>query len=271
VLVFDSAGALLSAWERGPIRAPHGIAIGRDDQVIVVDDLGHAVHTFSSTGRLLSTLASQRQPAELEQVRQVLDVTSAGPPFNLPTGAAFGSDGRLYVSDGYGNARVHVFDSSGALCASWGEPGAGSGQFSLPHGVWIDGELVYVSDRMNRRVQLFSLDGEPRGEWPDLRWPNNLCIDQEGYVYVAELGARWLHGRTGEQAQPAARISVRDRAGRMLAGWELDGKRGLFAAPHGIAIDSRGDLYVSEVSFAYTRGAAPPDTPVLRKYGRVGD
>jgi DNA-binding beta-propeller fold protein YncE len=271
VLVFGPGGEQLAAWAQGPIVAPHGIGIGPDDTVYIVDDLGHALHLFRPGGELIRTIASQRARDERDQVRQVRSVAAAGAPFNMPTGVARGPEGQLYVSDGYGNARVHVFDEQGQLLFGWGEPGTGPGQFNLPHGIWIDGDLVYVSDRMNRRVQLFDLEGAPRGAWEELRWPNNIAIDGAGVVYVAELGARWLDGREGDLTQPAARISLRDRSGGLLASWEYDAGEGIYAAPHGIAVDSRGDLYVSEVSHAYCRGAAPRELPLLRKYTRLHD
>ena len=46
-----------------------------------------------------------------------------GPPFNQPTNLALAPDGTLYVTDGYGNARVHKFSPDGRLLFSWGEPG----------------------------------------------------------------------------------------------------------------------------------------------------
>ena len=66
-------------------------------------------------------------------------------------------DGSMYVADGYGNARVHRFDADGKLEFSWGTPGNGRGEFNLPHGIAVDSAgTVYVADRENSRIQLFS-------------------------------------------------------------------------------------------------------------------
>ena len=79
-----------------------------------------------------------------------------GKPFNKPTDLARAPNGELYISDGYGNSSVHRFTADGTLIQSWGEPGTGPGQFNLPHGVWVDGDRVYVADRQNNRVQIFT-------------------------------------------------------------------------------------------------------------------
>src|SRR5947209_2532895 len=89
-----------------------------------------------------------------------------GPPFNLPTNLALAPGGELYVADGYGNARIHKFSADGRLLFSWGEPGSGRGQFHLPHGIAVGREgTVYVADRENSRIQLFSPAGDFLAEW----------------------------------------------------------------------------------------------------------
>jgi hypothetical protein len=75
------------------------------------------------------------------------DVTHGGGPFNLPTDIAFTPSGDMFITDGYGNARVHKFDASGQYLFSWGEPGTGPGEFNMPHGVHINRPgLVLVCD-----------------------------------------------------------------------------------------------------------------------------
>ena len=98
--------------------------------------------------------------------------------------------GDLYVSDGYRNARMHRFSADGTLIQSWGEPGkTDAGHFHLPHSVLIDGDgTVYVCDRENNRIQVFSADGEFRAIWPDLRRPQDISMDADGIIYVNEGG-----------------------------------------------------------------------------------
>ena len=185
-----------------------------------------------------------------------------------------GPTGNLYVSDGYGNCRVHRFSPTGTLERSWGTPGQGPGEFFLPHGIAVasDGR-VFVCDRENDRIQIFSPDGEYLTEWTDTQRPTHLVFDQRGRAYVSEL---WWHvgqtsrrhGRT-ERARHG-RVSVLDADGRVLARWGTPDAcaPGSFAAPHGLAVDSRGDVYVSEVTwtFAVSRGLAPEGCHTFQKF-----
>lgn len=126
---------------------------------------------------------------------------------------------------------------------------------------------------MNCRVQIFDPEGRYVSEWADVRWPDNMVIDGAGNAYVAEVGAIYLlSGKDRpDRSKPPARITVRNLRGTILAEWgEADPTgKGMYYAPHGIALDSQGSLYVSEVTVSYSFGAAPADWPVLRKYVRV--
>ena len=74
---------------------------------------------------------------------------------------------RDFVTDGYGNARVHSSPPTDTHLLSWGEPGPAPDQFSLPHGVWIDRHgRVLVCDRENDRVQVFDQEGRFQRVWP---------------------------------------------------------------------------------------------------------
>src|SRR5262245_13429458 len=169
VTIFNSDGSFVGSWGEGLFGRPHGIFIGPDDSVFIADDHGHKVGKFTPDGKLLFKIDRSDSPADTGYVRDVQTrVLRAGPPFNLPTGVALSPDGDIYVSDGYGNARMHKFSADGTLLFSWGEPGTGPGQFNLPHGVVVDKDgLVYVSDRMNVRVQVFDPQGSYITEWKD--------------------------------------------------------------------------------------------------------
>jgi DNA-binding beta-propeller fold protein YncE len=157
-----------------------------------------------------------------------------GEPFNLPTDVASDKDGDIYVSDGYGNNRVHRFSPEGTHLFSWGEPGDGPGQFNLPHGIWVRDRKVYVADRQNHRIQIFTQDGEFIEEWGDFKQPCDLYIDDSGLVYVPELQGR---------------VSILNIEGEVLAriGGERSHSIGKFYAPHSTWIDSERSLYVGEV------------------------
>ncbi|MCH7472851.1 hypothetical protein IIA79_07870, partial [bacterium] len=115
-------------------------------------------------------------------------VPRAAGPFNYPSELVPSPSGDLYVSDGYRNARVHRFTRDGRLINSWGQPGKTEpGHFHLPHSILVDPEgKVYVCDRANRRVQIFSPDGEFITMWTGMGGPDNIVRDQDGIFYIAE-------------------------------------------------------------------------------------
>jgi DNA-binding beta-propeller fold protein YncE len=278
VVVFDRDGRFLGSWGEGVFVRAHGLTVGPDDSVWCTDDLDHTVRKFTTEGRLLLTLGASGRPSDtgVEGI-DYRTIRRGGPPFHRPTNLAVAADGSLYVTDGYGNARVHKFDPDGRLLFSWGEPGAGPGQFNLPHGLALDGEgLVYVADRENSRVQVFSPAGEFLREWTDVARPMEVFIDGADNVFVAEVG--WRAGLFPWQTAPGpdpvgARLSVFDRGGGLLARWgggDDPCAVGDFFAPHDVWIDGQGDLYVGEVvmSAGGNRGLVPPGCHALQKFVR---
>src|SRR5262245_25677412 len=157
LIVFSPAGDFLRSWGEGLFRRPHGITIGPDDAVYLTDDADHTVRKYSAAGELLLTLGTSGVPSDTGATSMdYRTVRRSGPPFHYPTNLALGPAGEMYVTDGYGNARVHKFARDGRLLFSWGEPGAGAGQFHAPHGVAVDAEgVVLVADRENSRIQRF--------------------------------------------------------------------------------------------------------------------
>lgn len=235
LMVFDRDGNFLRAWDQ-KFSNPHGIRIGPDGNIYLVDRDAHVVHKYSPDQKLLLTLGTRNQPSDTGYTAQERVVKRAAGPFNLPTNVAVNRRGEIFVSDGYGNARVHKYNSTGTLLASWGLPGsANPGDFNLPHGIGIDNDgRVLVCDRENHRVQLFDQEGEFLTMWTGFRQPCDLTIGPDGTVYVAELQHR---------------VSILDKNGKVLARWggEKSHEPGQFVAPHCVAVDSRGSVYVGEV------------------------
>jgi len=278
VCVFAPDGSFLTAWGEGILTHAHGLTIAPDDTVWCTDDWNHSVRRFSPQGELLQTLGTPGHPSatgieglDYRTIRQ-----PAG-PFNLPTNLAVSATGDLFVADGYGNCRVHQFAPTGTHLNSFGEPGTGPGEFQLPHGIAIDtAGILHVADRENSRIQQFTLTGEPFGEWRSTCRPMQVRFDREGRAWVCELGLRagrfpWLEVPTHP---PGARIKVFDPVGEVLVEiGEGDDPcaPGQFFAPHDLAIDSRGDLYVAEVvlSAGGNRGLVDPTCHCLQKFERL--
>lgn len=277
--VFDRDGKFLASWGEGTFRRPHGIFIGPDDALYLSDDLDHTVRKFTPEGKLLLTLGVSGKPSDTGIVGNDYRTIRAGaPPFNQPTNLALSSKGEMYVTDGYGNARVHKFSADGKLLFSWGEPGSGPGQFNLPHGIALDGhDRVYVADRENSRVQIFSPDGKFLAEWTDVGRPMQVFVDKDDNVFVAEVGFKaGLYPWTKAPEPPLpARLSVFKTDGTLQARWGGGPDPcavGDFFAPHDLWIDSHGDIYVGEVvwSAGGRLGLVPPTCHALQKFVRCG-
>lgn len=234
LVIFDKDGNLLEKWGEGVLfpNQAHGLFIDREDNVYFTDTSNHCIFKFNRNGELTMTLGTPGQEA-----------ANDGDPFNRPTDVAVASTGDIFVSDGYGNARVHKYSANGTHLLSWGERGDGPGQFSISHSVRIDDQdRIWICDRENNRVQIFSSDGDFLTEWSGLLRPNTIHLDLENQVvYVAELGRRVSIFALDADGLP----------GTMLSQWadpEPSERPGFWqGGPHGIWTDSAGDLYVGEV------------------------
>ena len=253
LIVFERDGSFVTAWGEGIFARPHGITLGPDDTLYCADDRGHCIRQCTLDGRLLMTIGTPGEPASLH----------SGEPFNQPTKVAIHpKTGELYISDGYGNARVHSYAADGDYLFSWGAFGTDPGQFNLVHSVCTDEEgKVYIADRENHRVQVFDGEGNYLSQWNNLHRPCGLRI-QGGLAYIGQLPSHLAVNAAYPNI--GACVSIHDLSGRRLArlGDVCCGEApGQFTVPHGIAVDSRGDIYVAEVSWsAYGSRLDPPRT-----------
>jgi sugar lactone lactonase YvrE len=252
IVVLEPDGTFVTSFGDGDFTFPHAIAFGVDGLLYAVDVGGHLVRVFTPAGELVRTIAGPVSPSDTGYTTDFRTILRRAGPFNAPTKMVTAASGDLFASDGYGNAAVHHFSPRGELHGSWGEPGDKPGAFNIPHSVLVlPDERVLVCDRENSRIQIFDLEGRFLDAWTDLARPDDACVDTAGNVYVAELGERaalfpWMTPPWG-QDRPA-RISVLDSSGKVLARWGEDPGGALqFVAPHGIAVDSHGSVYVSEV------------------------
>ena len=263
MIVFDRQGNFITSWGEGVFTRPHGVTLGPDDTLYCVDDGDHTVRQCTLDGRVLLTIGVPGRPAP----------PHSGHPFNRCTDVAIDPrTGDLYISDGYGNSSVHKFSPDGRHLFSWGEPGTEPGQFNIVHNIATDRDgFVYVCDRENHRVQVFDSKGRFQDQWVNLHRPCAIYISPDQYVYIGELG--WGMSVNREVPNIGPRITVMNVAGRVLArlgkGYGLEA--GQFIAPHGICLDSRGDIYLGEVSWtSMSHYTTPPEgVRALQKLARV--
>jgi sugar lactone lactonase YvrE len=174
----------------------------------------------------------------------------------MPTNIAFRDDGGFYVADGYGAWVIHRYDAEGNHVSSFGKPGTADGEFNLPHGIWIDdrdekaGKQVVVADRVNMRLQWFTLEGKHLRTQTGFLLPAN--IDSRGeLLLVPELQAQiTLLDKDNNVAavlggDPAWREKVLANNFALRskpAEWQ-DGK---FLHPHDACFDADGNILVAE-------------------------
>jgi len=212
ILVFDIEGNLIKSWGEDLLVDGHGVFITKNGDVFAVARGVHEVLKFNAEGELNLRIGNREKP-------------SWQSPFNHPTDVAVSLSGEIYVSDGYGNARVHKFSPEGDLLLSWGRPGSNPGEFHTPHGIWVDKQdKVYVVDRDNNRVQIFDSEGNYLTAWYDFFHPMDIFIDAKGIIYVTDQ---------------TPRFTVVNSEGELLSrGFAPD-------AGHGIWGDSQGNLYLA--------------------------
>ena len=251
MLIFEPDGSFVGSWGEDLFARAHGVTVGPDGMLYCVDDGDHSIRKCTPDGEVLMTIGTPNEPAPIH----------SGEPFNRPTKVAFDpKTDELYISDGYGNARVHKFSLDGEHLFSWGEYGTDPGQFNLVHSVCTDSDgKVYIADRESHRVQIFDANGRYLDQWNNLHRPCGLHIEDD-LVYIGQVPTQL----EVNAAYPniGGCVTIHDLNGHRLARlgdvWRGEGP-GQFISPHGIAIDSHGDIYVGEVSWAaYGRTLSPP-------------
>ena len=234
LIVLDHDGVFFTSWGEGILSSAHGMFIDQQENIYLPVLNSHVVLKYSPTGNLLMTLGTWDQPSETGWSGNFRDpVKQAAGPFHRPTDVAMSPAGDLYISDGYGNARVHRFTADGRLQKSWGAPGkTAPGEFHVPHGVWVhtDGR-VFVADRENNRIQIFSPDGEFLTQWPGLARPCDIYIDADEVVYVPELDGL---------------ITLLTIEGQVLCRWASPTGTGELDGGHAVWVDSYGDIYINQ-------------------------
>ena len=260
-MVFDRAGSFITSWGSETFTMPHGISFGPDGHLYCVDAFGHCVRKCATDGEVL-------------QVWGTPDRNSghfSGEPFNGPTKAAFDPNtGDMYVSDGYGNARVHKYAANGDYLFSWGEPGQGPGQFNLAHSVQTDREgLVYVTSREGHRVQVFDSSGAYQSEWRGVHRPNGFLISGAGHdrelCYIGEGGAHFGESRGVRGYGDCLGIFELDGTclARLYHDWPV------MKGPHGIGVDADGNIYLTQVLWGNGPWIDPMDKQHMCRLRRV--
>ncbi len=223
LLCFNRDGALLQSWGEGVYGRPHMAKCDEEDNLWLIDDGSHVLYLYSPEGEILRTLGTRGVPGE------------DGVHFDRPTDIAFGLDGGFYVSDGYGNTRVARFDKDLRFLGQWGSEGKGRGEFLLPHAITTDPEgLVYVADRTNWRVEIFSPDGLFLRQWTHIGRVFGIVRAPDGYFYTVD----GTHGRVTKLGSSGEIVGFFGTPG--------DGV-GELSTAHDITVASNDDILVAQL------------------------
>lgn len=172
VVILDAEGRCLASWD-ADIGLAHGMRIDADGHLWITDVGRHRVIQATIEGRVLMELGQADRPGTAELA------------FDKPTDVAFGADGTIYISDGYGNSRVVAYDAGGGFLRTWGRPGSGRGELDTPHSIVVaaDGR-VWVSDRANGRICIFEPGGRLIDTWTHLGSTQSLAFGRDGLLWV---------------------------------------------------------------------------------------
>jgi DNA-binding beta-propeller fold protein YncE len=189
----------------------HSVRVDPQGNIWVVDATAHVIYKLNQDGKEMMRLGTKGTSG------------TSSSTFNLPTDIAFGPNGDLYVTDGYGGARVVKFTREGKYISQWGTRGTGPGQFGLPHNVVVDPQgRVYVTDRDNQRIQVFDADGKFLTEWKGTGGISGLAMTRDGRMVTGGV--------------------LRDLNGTLIG--RLPDAQGA----HGAAVDSAGNIYLAQLS-----------------------
>jgi len=243
VQVFDKNGKFLRSWGKD-IGMSHHIKIDHEGNVWIADVGHHLVQKYTPEGKLLMTLGSKGEAGR--------DKTH----FYMPTDMAIAKNGDIFVSDGYGNARIVHFDSKGTFINEWGQLGHGPGEFSTPHAIAIDSkDRLYVADRNNVRIQVFNTKGKFLEEWRNLIVPWGFHVTKDDEIWVCGSSPmQWRKEDTALGCPPKDQVFMKfNSAGKVLQLFTLPkGIDGLERAGevnwvHAIALDSQGNMFLGDI------------------------
>lgn len=202
---------------------------------------GQKILKMRLDGTVVLTIEGSSIPDELKRMQK------DKPTLRL-TGVDVAPDGRIFAVDGYSNDYIHVFDSAGKYVKSFGGKAAPY-NFKTAHKIAIDTRFqpprILVCDRENRRVVNLSLDGDVLSVVPDMKRPAAIVAFGD-LAAVAEIEGRVsLLDKDGKTVKTLGENNIKEQTATNKVK-PADWRPGILTAPHGIAFDRDGNLYVTE-------------------------
>jgi sugar lactone lactonase YvrE len=245
ILKFDPSGKLLKSWGSGAYIFPHGLHVDDQGSVWVTDaqgsgGIGHQVFKYDRDGKLLLTLGVAGQQgaggSDSEKLFQPTDVVT-------------GANGDIFVSEGHviGGPinRISKWTKDGRFVKAFGKSGHGPGEFDVPHALAVDSRgRLFVADRNNNRIQIFSQDGVFLDEWTQFGRPSGIAITKNDTIYVADSESwgpdepGWKKGiRVGSAKDGSVKYFIED----------VESTTTDHSGAEGVGVDRDGNVYGSVV------------------------
>ena len=263
IMKFDSTGKMVASFGAGLMVFPHGIHVDKDGNIWVVDGqdnlprrargaaadaplppapakiIGHQIFKFSPKGELLMTLGKAGGGKDAEFFYQPNNVLVA------PNGDIFVCEG--HASTDTSTARILKFDKTGKLIAKWGDKkGTGPMLFDQPHALAMDSKgRLFIGDRGNNRVQIYSQDGKLLDSWTQFSRPSGIFIKNDT-IYVADSESGSVNPPHGDWKRGIRIGAIKD--GKVFAFIPDPAvKPPSTSSAEGVAVDARGTIYGAEV------------------------
>lgn len=246
MLIEAETGKILKTFGKGLIVWPHGIHVDPDGNVWIADargdderKKGHQVHKFSPNGELLMSLGKAGVAGNDKYT------------FDAPCDVLVAPNGDIFVADGHaatGNNRIVKYNKDGEYLMEFGSTGAEDGEIRVPHALAMDSEgRLFVADRANSRLQIFTQDGEHIDTWTQFGRPSGLYIDGNDTLYSADS-----ESNTGPQRNPGWYRGIRIGSAKdgFVTAFIPDPNSGLArgtSVAEGVTADEDGNVYGAEV------------------------
>ena len=252
---YDEKGTFVKEIGRGNygFSFAHSVRVDAQDNIWAVDEGTNMVIKFNPEGtKILMTIGRRPDPlAQLTNMPGGGGATNANKPYEFarPTDVAFDAQGNIFVSDGYGDARVAKYDKNGRFVKSAGTQGRGQDQLNLPHTISADAAgNIYIGDRSNQRVQVWDNDLKFKASYTNVGAPWAVCVSggPHQYLYVSNS---WPDSAPAASVDTTGEIYKMELDGTIVGKFGRAGKAlGEFATTHQMDCRNPDIIYTAEIN-----------------------